>query len=99
PFKRTGTGGFAPFGHSPHGLLASNRSTGTICPAGRLEAPHPVILLNAELLSLSRKGRGDLHNIPQTKRAPVAPHCQVRPARSLPLFLVDLMIGPARVEL
>ncbi|MET3898227.1 hypothetical protein ABIB57_002176 [Devosia sp. UYZn731] len=28
-----------PFGHGPHGLLVSNRSTGAICPSGRREAP------------------------------------------------------------
>jgi hypothetical protein len=28
-----------PFGHSPQGLLTSNRSTGAIWPAARFEAP------------------------------------------------------------
>ncbi len=28
-----------PFGHRPHGLLTSNRATGTIGPMGRLEVP------------------------------------------------------------
>src|SRR5690606_32541341 len=28
-----------PFAHSAHGLLTSNRSSGAICPSGRVEAP------------------------------------------------------------
>ena len=32
-----------PFEHGSHGLLASNRSSGAICPAGLLEAPHPAL--------------------------------------------------------
>ena len=30
-----------PFEHSSHGLLTSNRSTGAICPAGRIEVVEP----------------------------------------------------------
>ena len=32
-----------PFEYGSHGLLASNRSSGAICPAGLLEAPHPAL--------------------------------------------------------
>ena len=43
---------------SPQGLLTSNRSTGPICPAGQLEAPHPDLPLNASGRPSPHKGRG-----------------------------------------
>src|SRR5690606_29038741 len=51
-------GELAPFERSSHGLLASNRCTGEICPDGQLESPHPDLPLNASGRSLSLKGRG-----------------------------------------
>ena len=41
PVQGVGRGVAWPFGHSPHGLLTSNRSTGSICPDGTARSPSP----------------------------------------------------------
>ncbi len=46
------------FDPSSNGFLTEIRSTGTSFSFGPVKTPHPDFLLNAENLSLSRKGRG-----------------------------------------
>ena len=50
---------------STQGLLTSNRTTGPICPAGQLEAPHPDLPLNASGRPSPTRGEGAQEPKPQ----------------------------------